>query len=476
MALKGTTKIELTNVKTGEVEILQETNMVTNAISDILNTDPLHLRWGSDLFRGYCLPILNNLVGGIVLFENKLEEDPAKYYALESNPIIGYSNMEVSPDTDVKRGSMNQTESGPLEDGTGYRFVFDFANTQGNGKISAVSLTSAHMGACGYSAEVYDDHVASSDNNYMANRKTAFPLEAYYAQEAGNTKNARLASCITSMDIENGCVYALVSEEANSISVYRFPLFMDEVGLFSKKAICDPELFHTITTTSFQSRNPTSTNYYSFCDGGDGFVWGFEGKNNAEVGGTIGWIKIDKSDWTATEGTWTLPVNVYAGGSLSSISASSFINRCKTLVKDGFAYFIASGNKSIVIVNVNNPTDITVQESQKDITPFYTSSPCCYMNTLGNVVYLSGAHIKDRTLYDGYPQTNNRYVPGLYQTGRPNVRYGPVVFGFAENSTNINVRMCLDNSYLATINNLQTSVQKTADKTMKITYILREES
>ena len=29
--------------------------------------------------------------------------------------------------------------------------------------------------------------------------------------------------------------------------------------------------------------------------------------------------------------------------------------------------------------------------------------------------------------------------------------------------------------YLATINNLETPVTKTADKTMKITYILREE-
>jgi hypothetical protein len=36
--------------------------------------------------------------------------------------------------------------------------------------------------------------------------------------------------------------------------------------------------------------------------------------------------------------------------------------------------------------------------------------------------------------------------------------------------------MFLDNAYLATINNLPTPVEKTADKTMKITYILREES
>ena len=144
MALKGTTKIELTNVKTGEVEILQETNMVTNAISDILNTDPFNLRWdGYVYFRKNLLPIIGNIVGGIVLFEDKLEEDPAKYYAPASKPIIGYSNMEVSPGTDVKRGSMNQTESGFLEDGTGYRFVFDFANTQGNGNTNQNHLNQA---------------------------------------------------------------------------------------------------------------------------------------------------------------------------------------------------------------------------------------------------------------------------------------------------------------------------------------------
>jgi hypothetical protein len=35
MQIKGTTKIELTNVNTGEVEVYENHNMVTDALSDI---------------------------------------------------------------------------------------------------------------------------------------------------------------------------------------------------------------------------------------------------------------------------------------------------------------------------------------------------------------------------------------------------------------------------------------------------------
>lgn len=36
MGLKGTTRIELTNVKTGEKEVIEKDNLVTNAVASIL--------------------------------------------------------------------------------------------------------------------------------------------------------------------------------------------------------------------------------------------------------------------------------------------------------------------------------------------------------------------------------------------------------------------------------------------------------
>ena len=101
----------------------------------------------------------------------------------------------------------------------------------------------------------------------------------------------------------------------------------------------------------------------------------------------------------------------------------------------------------------------------------------CYFNVMGDVVYTSAGYIADKVFYPKYWAGQNRYPQALAYTGRPNIRKGPIVFGFCGDTTRYNyARAFLDNSYLATINNLQNPVQKTADKTMKITYILREES
>ena len=480
MALKGTTKIELTNVKTGEVEILQETNMVTNAISDILNTDPFNLRWdGNVLFRNNLLPIIGNIVGGIVLFENKLGEDPAKYYAPASNPIIGYSNMEVSPETDVKRGSMNQTESGPLEDGTGYRFVFDFANTQGNGKISAVSLCSPFMGACGYGSEEYIDHVKSADSSETVKNKYSFPLCGSHSYTSSGYIGC-LSSCITTLDIENNIAYAVICEAKNSVSIYKIGLTTNKFGLMSKYELDGYELITTLTTQNFRSTTNTTTttqNYYTFVDGDDGYIWGFETGNNASSSSTVKWIKIDKTSWEFTEGTWTLPRAVLTGFISGKLGTqSTFYCRCQALVKDGYAYFWGSDSKSVVIINTSNPTDITEIVSDKSLAPYTTTDKMSYFTVMGDVVYMPCGRIIDKALQPTKVSQSQYYPNGVNNIAKPNVRVGPVLLGFTGTSSTVGVRMLLDNSYLATINNLQNPVQKTADKTMKITYILREES
>ena len=48
------------------------------------------------------------------------------------------------------------------------------------------------------------------------------------------------------------------------------------------------------------------TPYGIFMDGGDGYWYGFANQGNSSGSATVLWIKIKKSDYTFTEGQWTL--------------------------------------------------------------------------------------------------------------------------------------------------------------------------
>ena len=79
MKLKGEMVIELTDANTGEVETISETNMVTNAVNNILGVNPVAawMKTGDEyanmlLWNGNLLPICPNMIGGILLFPKTL--------------------------------------------------------------------------------------------------------------------------------------------------------------------------------------------------------------------------------------------------------------------------------------------------------------------------------------------------------------------------------------------------------------------
>ena len=85
--LTGNLTIELADQNTGETETLSETNMVTNAVNDILGVNPMGtmyktadeyddtLTWNNEL-----LPICPNMVGGILLFSSSITEAADNLY------------------------------------------------------------------------------------------------------------------------------------------------------------------------------------------------------------------------------------------------------------------------------------------------------------------------------------------------------------------------------------------------------------
>lgn len=157
MAFKGKSTIELRNAETGELEQrVEDENMVTNAIENLVNYKRLYQFTGNNPdIANWITPLSNNCFGGLLLFEKNITEDPNIILPTADNKNIGRAAGQYSG-TDKYRGTFNGTESKEINDGKGYRFVWDFPTDKGNGTIRCACLTSYAGGSVGFRSEDFD--------------------------------------------------------------------------------------------------------------------------------------------------------------------------------------------------------------------------------------------------------------------------------------------------------------------------------
>lgn len=110
--LKGTMVLELTDVNTSEVETVTEENMITNAVNNILGINPMGIFYAATgeydnavLWNESLLPICPNMIGGILLFPNALEEDADNIYQYSANMPVAYASNNVNSTANLARGA-----------------------------------------------------------------------------------------------------------------------------------------------------------------------------------------------------------------------------------------------------------------------------------------------------------------------------------------------------------------------------------
>lgn len=510
MALKGSAVIELTDVKTGKKEIVKHDNLVTNAVPSILNENPfawqLKTSYNSSYFAGNMLPLCPNLFGGILLYEDAIPEDVNQLFAQSTNKLVGYSSNNVNSKTDVMRGSMNQTESGVLEDGSGYRFVFDFTTSQANGTISSVGLTSKWGGMAGYGSTEWPN--------------TQSPT--VYYEDPGYVQIDYFASypymTLLHYNEETGIATSMYVSGQNTITTSRIQMHTQnwalsrKLDLFDATKIVETQIIETdVFAGSVDSKYSM---YYNFCDSKDGYIWGFEHaggvEGNSSGSASINWIKIKVDDLTFEEGTWSVDGQLYSmGRHPKNFGTANFyyMDWSNSAVLDGYLYCLNYSLTGVYKINLSNVTDIKfIEHPDKKIYTYSTSNSNYYyyyaisnLSVLGNRICLwngwvnvdeivknafsvsneaqSNSMLNDGWIYassiGGHPQhlcAGSRGIDIGVFTLKANGYVSDKGYGY------IRSRILLNSPYLATINNLATPVQKTADKTMKITYILREET
>lgn len=463
MKLKGTTVIELTDVNTQEVETFVEENMVTNAVNNILGLNPMAvfycekdystgLVWTNNL-----LPICPNMIGGILLFPKALEENKDSIYVKSNNLPVAYASNNVNSTENMSRGSMNLTESKKLDNG--YKFVWEFSASQGNGTIAALGLTSAKGGENGFGSLVAD----------------ASPFLELKKVDIGNLSGEEqmLLYEVVEVDFEKDLLYSIAFEDSSiRIRKIRIPIF--SIGLNEK---IDDTTFtiledKTIAASTFQFLGSKASSG-EFVDGKDGYWYGFANVGNSSGDATVHWAKISKTDYSISEGTWTLS-NTYLAEAGSRDAAATYPKRVgKCCMRNGYLYVPAYNNQGIYKINVSNPADVTLISFgfASAGNPLGTKGTCeVYLTLVGDLIVGS-----DYQITSGDAVIRTKGDTKLGPTATPLFQYKNFLLGWGGSYGSEYRTIYLLTPYLATVNNLSSAVVKTTDKTMKITYTLTEE-
>ena len=464
--LKGKTIIELTDVKTGKVERREDDNMVTNALQHIF--EPFgHYKYPSKLLTdtSNMVPFYQNLLGGLLLFDGEITENAEQIYAPSSVNLTACGVYGRQNDTtNTCRGDYNMTESEVNLNDKYVKFVYDFTTSQGNGNIACVALTSKRAGYCGYGAKdatyVNGDYVSlmPSENviNFMGQSNCS---------RRGHSGTIGVTQYLFAVDPEKDILWYLRVNSAKSISIVKRKGYFKTVGVFDTPSSYG-RLIETIDLPDMTT-GLYNTNYicYNYIDS-EKCVYIYTAANSySDARSAFNVIKINIQNNSVTEYPMTNETNerVYIASNYS-------------FVDGGFIYIKGYNNYKIFKIAVGNSSDVREIAWPSDcqssyIYPifayggriFYDSCSHSYSTNADRLLVLNSENeellkTESRTIYGWISSNNPCPVPVI---GHPECvwDYGYVIY---------------PGMYLATINNLGEPVTKTADKTMKVTYIIRE--
>lgn len=459
MKLKGNMVIELTNTANGEVETVREENMVTDAVGNVIGSNLLGMYFDSGessknvTVNKSLLPVCPNILGGILLFSDTLEERRDNLYPASGNYPVAYASNDVNPGINMARGSLNQTESGPVD--RGYKFVWDFSTSQGNGTIAAAALTSSWGGKNVYGT-IFEDG-------------TAFLMMKAVSTSNYAKRTRWLLSNAIECDFDNDLIYSINCDNDGVVTISKSRLPSTKLGLNEK---LDDS---SVTELENWTLKPSTFSFYKyiyyygqFLNGGDGYWYGFSNYANSSGNAQVKWIKISREDFSFTEGVWTLSNVSLASVGYRDSEYELYKIWCRGCIREGYLYVLDYSYTGVYKINLGNPSDITL------VPLGFTAKGYGLGSSLGGI---SMALMDDIIVgYDFLIMADDTVIQNKGGKKTEDVQtplfcYKNFCVGWATDSR----YMMLRTPYLGTINNLSSAVVKTADKTMKITYTLTEE-
>lgn len=448
--MKGKTIIELTDVKTKKKEVLKDDNLVTDVLEKILTLNPNGLL--TNINKDTFYPIVEKIVGGILLFKDKITEDKNTSFVSTSNECIGYAGQVEGVQENPLQGSFNKQESKATSNG--YKFVWDFGTSKANGKISSVCLTNAKAGGgyFGTKSNGETNRIKLGEDKYLIKNTDTEMKKKYVNVVEANFEENYIVSIVPESD------HLRIIKSREPLLNFRLD---DSLSFLNEKNITETKIKYKKSYGTYGvCIYVDAENYYLLKTGTSG------GNTNVTK------LKINKANNSIEETEFTLEnvkIENIGGYSLDY----DYYRTIKSVLRGGYVYAVSTDEKYVVKFAINNPVDVTKIEPKFTLKTGSVSS-----HTTGCGMYILG----DMIIGTNFTIDKNDKVTEIAQSDLSTIEciplsYGPFLLGYFANGESSGDKylrkvLYLITPYSATINNLSKTVEKTADKTMKITYYL----
>ena len=473
--LKGKTTFELTDVNTGEVEVIEDSNMITNGLQEFLRT---YGYFGCDVLSNDTVrtnSLWVNLLGGLFLFDTALDEDVNNTFMPAGVKMIGNGSKDISNSGAVTElGSYNTTESGLQSDGS-IKFVYEFNTAQANGNIACACLTSKVGGYIGmgndsnmYYNDSYVLNAYRSDNNHYCYsgingsgddpNHILYPVYSENAIYFTNPYNIIYSSAYSSQHWS----------VTKKIQILKVRAGFTSVGIKARRDLRNIVATYDVDIPQvILDYMGTSMNYILISRDSERNVYVIFNKKspydaNEIRSGEFCWImKIDK-DMNATAYKFT-----------NNVGKTLRLDKNEYITFDGdylwiyssdiphYLYGIKYSDSTQIIETgvMNGSNIISLYTIGKNLIGLYSDYNCPAVYDVVNRTHRQ----PNGSLNDA---SNNVLIPFADKKG--------VYLQVRRTSTPNYLYVMKDPRYLATINNLSEPVVKTASKTMKVTYTITE--
>lgn len=435
--IHGETDIVLKNVKTGLVERIHSENTFQSSVLAKKISRYGSMNLGSLLSPHQDSTLWQTLVGGILIFRDAIEV--GNEYMPAGNKMIGngaYNIVNNSSPTEL--GSFNSSESSASA--SAITQVYDYTTSQANGTIGCVCLTSAVGGGIGY---------GNASGGALRNRRIIDFVSS-------NADNAHYSNEALTKDM-----YISISVDSSGIAtVSKRNIGIEKVGIF--QGFSTSETFDI--SDSLPSNARSVTGIYDVVD--SGIIRVACDSGTVASAGTCYYLEYNANNDTLT-------VKSFTNSSSNSIYSGSI-----RYFQGNYAVACTSGDSYVFDISTSTLIGQVPFNNWNNNPRQNDNAVDCISKGLfvGKNRNDSNNTIIYDAVADEFKPINLNKKEGnsmVYSSFTLNPEYDLMYFVGGNTPTN-HKPVCLNPLYLATINNLQSPITKTAAQTMKVTYTLTE--